>query len=237
MFFGYSALFYNYLARQAIEARDADSTSNKKTENEDNSESRKEIHAPQNEPNDSISTTQGELCLSNMTNIFKTGKEVAASNSQSNLQEQSDKQQDFNQGEERLKQKIQTKSYQAEIKREKPEQTEQLLENQNLQPEDAAEQNNNKNGSIDTPEQHKKDTQQASHKNSSTSYLEGEDLEPNEEVTSLEITMKDFQEKVQELEKEKEKVKSLENRLQNVTEEVTEKKKTSCQSVKGKRRS
>ena len=218
----YSTSLYNYLGQQPRGASDAESISHTKTENEDKSQSRSEI--PEDESNNYNSVTPDELCPTRTNDTIQTRQDQAANTLQSDFQEQGDKQKDFNQREEKFRQKIQNKSKQAEIKNDKPEQSEQSTENQKLQPKDAAEKNNNKNGIIDTPVQQKNDidTQQTSHKNSSTNYLEEENPELKEEVTLL---IKELQEKVKELEKEKEKVPSLENQLQNVTQKLTEKEK------------
>ena len=170
-----------------MEASDADSYSGRKTEHEDKSESRSEI--PEDESNDSNSVATGEECANKTNDTIQIRQDQTANDSQSNLQQQGGKQQNFNQREEQLKQMMENKSKQAATEMNKTVlSTEQSTVNQI--------QNDNKDGAIDTQEQHKKGTQNRV------------SPELKEEVTSLERTIKELQEKAQELEKEKEKVQS-----------------------------
>ena len=195
-----------------MEASDADSNSDRKTEHEDKSESRSEI--PEDESNDSNFVTPGEACANKKNDTIQIIQDETSNNSQSSLQQQGDKQQNFKEREEKLRQRMENKSKQAEIKTAKPIlSTEQLTVNQKLQPKDVAIQEDNKDGTTDTLEQHKKDAENRM------------SPELKEKVPRLERMIKELQEKVQELEKEKEKVISLEDRLQNVTQELTEKEK------------
>ena len=116
------------------------------------------------------------------------------------------------QGEEKL---TQNKSKQIEIKTDKP-----VLST------------DNKDGTIDKLEKHKKDAQQGTQKSSLTSYLERENWELKKEVTASERMIKNLIEKVQELEKIEKRKENVEICLQNVTQELTEKEKLSVRLSK-----